>query len=206
MIEKLRQTPKNKIFSSFVTPTSTLKFYSSVIDYFVISEAILGKLLFMKVHDFMKSSSDHCLISCVLSVNFTETHCHENKNNISKPLKYIWNDNSIQSFQDALSLPSVTQKVTNYLDVDYSCKYNCSLVDSDNDYGNTSCKINQAVSDFSDIILSAANTSLKARTPQRRKQIITISVKSGMTNLYWIWKTLWTLSVSNWLSIHLIRN
>jgi hypothetical protein len=51
------------------------------------------------------------------------------------------------------SLPSVTQKVTNYLDVDYSCKYNCSLVDSDNDYGNTSCKINQAVSDFSDIIL-----------------------------------------------------
>jgi hypothetical protein len=68
-------------------------------------------------------------------------------------LKYIWNDKSIQSFQDALSLPSVTQKVTNYLDVDYSCKYNCSLVDSDNNYGNTSCKINQTVSDFSDIIL-----------------------------------------------------
>jgi hypothetical protein len=40
---------------------------SSVIDYFVTSEAILGKLLFMKVHDL----SDHCLISCVLSVNFT---------------------------------------------------------------------------------------------------------------------------------------
>ena len=45
---------------------------SSVIDYFVISEAILGKLLFMKVHNFMKSLSDHCLISCVLSVNFRE--------------------------------------------------------------------------------------------------------------------------------------
>jgi hypothetical protein len=39
----------------------------------------------------------------------------------------------------------------------------------DNDYGNTSCKINQAVSDFSDIIISAANTSLKAIIPQRRK-------------------------------------
>jgi hypothetical protein len=38
-----------------------------------------------------------------------------------------------------------------------------------NDYGKTSCKINQAVSDFSDITLSTANTSLKARTPQRRK-------------------------------------
>ena len=85
-------------------------------------------------------------------------------------MKYIWNDKSIQSFQDGLSLPSVTQKVTNYLDADYSCKYNCSLVDSDNDHGNTSCKINQAVSDFSDIILSAANTSLKTRTPQRRKK------------------------------------
>ena len=142
---------------------------SSVIDYFVISEAILGKLLFMKVHNFMKSLSDHRLISCILSLNFTETHCHENKKYIPKPLKYIWNDKSIQFFQDALSLPYVTQKVTNYLDVDYSCKYNCSLVDSDNDYGNTSCKINQAVSDFSDIILSAANTSLKARIPQRRK-------------------------------------
>jgi hypothetical protein len=57
---------------------------------------------------------------------------------------------------------------TNYLDVDYSCKYNCSLVDSDNDYGKTSCKINQAVSDFSDITLSTANTSLKARTPQSK--------------------------------------
>jgi hypothetical protein len=40
------------------------------------------------------------------------------------------------------------------------CEVYSSLVDSDNDYGNTSCKINQAVSDFSDIILSAANTSL----------------------------------------------
>ena len=129
--------------------TSHSTLCSSVIDYCVISEAILGKLLFMKAHDFMRSLSDHCLISCVLSVNFTETHCHENKNYIPKPLKYIWNDKSIQSFHDA----SVTQKVINYLDVDYSCKYNCSLVDSDNDYGNTSCKINQAVSDFSDIIL-----------------------------------------------------
>jgi hypothetical protein len=43
------------------------------------------------------------------------------------------------------------------------------LVDSYNNYGYTSCKINQTVSDFSDIILSAANTSLNARTPQRRK-------------------------------------
>jgi hypothetical protein len=42
-------------------------------------------------------------------------------------------------------------------------------ISSDNNYENTSCKINQTVSDFSDIILSAANTSLKARTPQRRK-------------------------------------
>ena len=142
---------------------------SSVIDYFVISEAILGKLLFMKIHDFTKSLSDHCLISCVLSVNFTETYCHENNNYIPNPFKYICKDNSIQSFHDAFILPFVTQKVTNYLDADYSCKYNCSLVDSDNDHGNTSCKINQAVSDFSDIILSAANTFLKARTPQRRK-------------------------------------
>jgi hypothetical protein len=61
---------------------------------------------------------------CVLSVYFTETHCHENKNYIPTPLKYIWNDKSIQSFQDALRLPSVTQKVINYLDVDYSCKQN----------------------------------------------------------------------------------
>ena len=148
--------------------TSHSTLCSSVIDYFVISEAILGKLLFMKVHDFMKSLSDHCLNSCVLSVNFTDTHCHENTNYIPKPLKYIWKDKSIQSFQDALSLPSVTQKVTKYLDVDYSCKYSCSLVDSDNYYWKTSCKINQAVSDFSDITLSTANTSLKARTPQRR--------------------------------------
>jgi hypothetical protein len=71
-----------------------------------IGEAILGKLLFMKVHNFMKSLSDHCLISCVLSVNFTETSCRENNIYIPKPLKYIWNDKSIQSFQDALSLPS----------------------------------------------------------------------------------------------------
>jgi hypothetical protein len=31
MIEKLRQTPKNKIVSSFVSPTSILKFYTHMV-------------------------------------------------------------------------------------------------------------------------------------------------------------------------------
>ena len=39
---------------------------SSVIDYFVISEAILGQLLFMKVHDFMKSLSDQSDFLCCI--------------------------------------------------------------------------------------------------------------------------------------------
>jgi hypothetical protein len=37
--------------------TSHFTLGSSVIDYFVISEAILGQLIFMKVHDLMKSLS-----------------------------------------------------------------------------------------------------------------------------------------------------
>ena len=97
---------------------------SSVIDYFIISETILSKLLLMKVHDFNKSLSDHCMISCVLSVNFIETRNYENSSCIPMPTKYIWNDNSSQSFLNALALPSVAKGITNFLDCDYSCKYN----------------------------------------------------------------------------------
>ncbi|CAG2209254.1 unnamed protein product [Mytilus edulis] len=45
---------------------------SSVIDYIIGSESISHRFLCMKVHDFQRSISNHCLLSCILSVDFDE--------------------------------------------------------------------------------------------------------------------------------------
>ena len=52
--------------------TSHCSLGSSVIDYCICSDKLLSKILSMKVHDFDRSLSNHCMLSCILSVNFVE--------------------------------------------------------------------------------------------------------------------------------------
>ena len=78
----------------------------------IISEDIYVKILSFHDHDFMKSLSNHCMISCLLNVNFIESTTNSRDHmSVPIPLKYTWNDKSLLSFQQALLIPSVASKL-----------------------------------------------------------------------------------------------
>lgn len=128
---------------------------SSVIDYIIGSDCMLNRFLCMKVHDFQKSISNHCMLSCILSVNFKEIHVTETTQKYPLPLKYKWAEGSIIKFQEALSSPSVASKLENFI----SCNISFDK-----------CGIEKAVEDVNNCILDAANISLKARKRVYKKR------------------------------------
>ena len=72
---------------------------SSVIDYMIISEEMSHKVLSFHVHDFKKSLSNHCMLSCMLSANFIEQTDIENPSvQFPIPVKYKWDSKSITKF------------------------------------------------------------------------------------------------------------
>lgn len=46
---------------------------SSLIDHCIASDDILSKIISMKVHGFNRSLSNHCMLSCIFSVNFCKS-------------------------------------------------------------------------------------------------------------------------------------
>ena len=151
--------------------TSHCTLGSSAIDYILCSESILQKLLFMEVHDFICTLSNHCLISCVLSVNFLDVLNRDNTriNLTSLPHKYLWNSQSSENFQSSLRLPTIANKINDFMECKYTCNGTCENLNCFVHTNETSlCKIEQLVSDFQHIILSAANISLKAK-PYHKK-------------------------------------
>lgn len=127
---------------------------SSVIDYIIGSESISHRFLCMKVHDFQRSISNHCLLSCILSVDFDEQVNSETTKLFPLPLRYKWTDGSISKFQEALACPSVASKLEEF--------NNCNISLDKNG-------IEKAVVDMNNCILEAANISLKARKGVMRK-------------------------------------
>ena len=93
--------------------TSHCSLGSSVIDYCICSDKLLSKILSMKVHDFDRSLSNHCMLSCIISVNFVE-HRPELDNLYPLPFKYAWNSSSIEKFQNALQSAPVAAKVSHF--------------------------------------------------------------------------------------------
>jgi len=121
---------------------------SSVIDYTIASKDVQHKILSMKVHDFKKSISNHCMLSCILSVNFIEICAQETTPLSPHPTKYIWSKDSVNKFQQSLKSTSVTSKLNDFVHSNYSLD---------------SCSVANAVLDFSKCIVEAAGLSLKAR-------------------------------------------
>ena len=56
----------------------------------------MNRFLYMRVHDFKKSLSNHCMLSCVVSVNYKEIHYKQNLYPL--PKRYIWNDKATLLF------------------------------------------------------------------------------------------------------------
>ena len=69
---------------------------SSVINYFIASEDIQNKFVSFYIHEFKKSLLDHCMLSCLLKVNFTEVKELTYSTNIVIPVKYIWTKISVR--------------------------------------------------------------------------------------------------------------
>ena len=75
---------------------------SSDVDYIYVTENLLSNVLFFKVHNYLADLSDHCQISvmlninCILSDNFNESNLNK------APVKYIWNQEAANRFQETL--------------------------------------------------------------------------------------------------------
>ncbi|VDI06554.1 Hypothetical predicted protein [Mytilus galloprovincialis] len=95
--------------------------------------------------------SDHCQISCMLKCN---TKIYERNLNLAlMPDKYIWDDNSVSAFQDAINSNEIKNFIRQYKD---------KIYDQDS--------INNAAEDLNKIFLKAADLSLKKiiRKPKKK--------------------------------------
>ncbi|CAC5361372.1 unnamed protein product [Mytilus coruscus] len=126
---------------------------SSVVDYFLASEELLPNFTYFHTHNFLPDFSDHCQISCMLKCN---TKVYERNSNLAlMPDEYIWDDNSVSAFQDAINSNEIKHFIRQYKD---------KIYDQDS--------INNAAEDLNKIFLKAADLSLKKiiRKPEKSKK------------------------------------
>ena len=90
----------------------------SVVDYFMVSKHLFTCEPFFKVHNFIGELSDHSQISMMLKIKgHTKV---ENSYTKQLPNKYIWDENSNESFQCALSSKEIKEKINNFEKTEFS--------------------------------------------------------------------------------------
>ncbi|CAG2247070.1 unnamed protein product [Mytilus edulis] len=120
---------------------------SSVVDYFIVSEELLDKVAFFKVHDFLADLSDHSQVSIMLNIDMKVPVLDiQSEHSQITPPKYIWNDESVLKFQTALTSNDMQEKISKFMS-------------DDSDSQNMTLKLN-------DIICEAADKSLKQILPK----------------------------------------
>ncbi|CAG2204319.1 unnamed protein product [Mytilus edulis] len=120
---------------------------SSVVDYFIVSEELLDKVAFFKVHDFLADLSDHSQVSIMLNIDMKVPVLDiQSEHSQITPPKYIWNDESVLQFQTALTSNDMQEKISKFMS-------------DDSDSQNMTLKLN-------DIICEAADKSLKQILPK----------------------------------------
>lgn len=118
---------------------------NSVIDYCLCTEEQMSSILYFHVDDPILRLSDHSKISVRLMANFWQD---VHKNNLqSFPQQFKWDNCSAEQFTKALQSDEVHSKLNNILERQIS---NIS-------------EVNNVVSDFSHILISAANKSLSKK-------------------------------------------
>lgn len=129
---------------------------NSIVDYMLLSEELISSVIYFKVCDFHPELSDHCQLNLLLRCN-----CELIPKNIypgsPMPDKYIWNDKSAVEFQTVMNSVLIQNKISDFNKKEYD-----------------SSMINSAINDFNDILLTAAEKSLKKRktvTKQKRKKV-----------------------------------
>ncbi|CAG2230166.1 unnamed protein product [Mytilus edulis] len=86
---------------------------ASVVDYSIVSESALDYILYFRVAEFVPTLSDcHCKIEWEMSAQFSANlrdDCIDHDLH-TMPSRYMWSENSVTVFQEALTSPSVLEK------------------------------------------------------------------------------------------------
>ena len=120
----------------------------STVDYLLASEKITNQILYFKVSDFIPILSDcHCKISWEILAKFQHLQSSISEESLHKvPINYIWTEDSDLRFREALNSPNIQTKINNFLKTSAMCTHDT---------------VPDVISEFENIILSAAELSLK---------------------------------------------
>ncbi len=134
---------------------------SSVVDYVITNEDNLHNITYFQVLDFYGEVSDHCPISVGMKANYmlrpVNNYC-----NSKFPCRYIWNDDSIQKYQNAMVCKEVKERINNLHEYSLCNSYNANDMD-------------ELVKKLSAVYITAAEKSLKkiryiSKTQQSNKK------------------------------------
>jgi len=83
---------------------------SSVIDYAICSSELTQQVTYFKVHEFIGTISDHCMLSLMLTTSVAYNKDIEKEIPLmSFPKQFKWNDNTKEVYQATLKLPPVQE-------------------------------------------------------------------------------------------------
>jgi ribulose bisphosphate carboxylase small subunit len=137
----------------------------------VVSEELLSIVSYFHVHNLLGSvAPDHCKLSMLLKARIKQTPISCDLNVIPMPVQYKWDETSIIRFQEALATIDIQTKI----------KYI-----NGNKYGKSEKDITTAVCDIQDVLISAAEKSLKKTTRNKF-----IKHKSRVKSKAWFDKSL----------------
>ena len=120
-----------------------------VVDYVMVSEGVLDQVLHFKVADFIPTLSDtHCKLEWTMSAKYASVVKTDNM--CTRPISnnFIWADDSSHKFQLAMCSADIQTKLS-----DFNTK----------NVNNTQDSVDRAAAELTEIILQAANASLKRR-------------------------------------------
>ena len=122
---------------------------ASVVDYTIVSENVLSSILYFYVHEFNPLMSDcHSLLEWQMSANFILQPIQDIPKYLLQP-RFLWTVDSAEKFCLALSSPEINSRLDSFV-------RDIVIEDSQS-------SIDTACADLTDIILSAANLSLKQK-------------------------------------------
>ena len=128
----------------------------SVVDYGICSESLLNAIPYFKVHHFIGSLSDHCMVSLAV---ITEKPLRNTKQITlhDMPVKFKWNESSPETFKATLSLPPIQTLINEVKEQVHNC--------------NTTETINEITNKITNILTETAKLSLKlkAKAPKKKR-------------------------------------
>lgn len=127
---------------------------SSVVDYMIVNEELLNRILCFKVHMLAGALSDHCMISSLVKTNFKTVKTNITTNVGFQVQEYLWKEGDIQNFQTALVSPESQQKINEILGTNY---------DTNNDSNSAVMHLSNFLTGVANNVLHQTHTSTKTR-------------------------------------------